>query len=488
MKRSAGILVPISSLPSNYGIGTLGKAAYDFVDFLTEAKQSYWQVIPIGHTSYGDSPYQCFSNFAGNPYFIDLDLLVEDELLTKVDLEDLRNDEKINYEYLFNTRYDVLYKAYKNGIKKYQKDFNKFVTNNCDWLYDYALFMSIKKHFNYIEWTSWPDADIRLRKKKAISKYSELLADDILFYEFIQYLFYKQFIKLKKYANSKKIEIIGDIPFYVPMDSCEVWKDSKQFQLNQNTKVAKAVAGVPPDAFSDDGQLWGNPLYNWTYMKKDKYSWWINRINGLSKYFDVIRIDHFIGFERYWSIPAGSTTAINGKWNKGPSYDFIKVLKQECKKIKFIAEDLGILTEGAKILLQKAGFPGMRVIEFVSTYDESSYHCLQYHNKNGVCYTSTHDNTPIVGWYKSLNDGERRYIDNQYKIDHNNINWSFIDTCMNSKCNLFICPIQDYLGLGDEARVNFPGTLNNWTWRLSPNQINNKLAIEIADLCNKHRR
>ncbi len=490
MKRSSGILLPISSLPSKYGIGTLGKAAYDFVDFLVKAKQSYWQVLPIGHTSYGDSPYQCFSNFAGNPYFIDFDLLLEDKLISKSDLKSFKgiDNSRIDYEFQFNNRYKVLYKAYQNGINIYTKEFNKFKRTNSSWLFDYALFMSLKKYFNNASWNCWPDIDIKLRKENSINKYSKLLKEDIEFYEFIQFLFYKQCSKLKQYANDKGIKIIGDIPFYVPLDSCEVWTDGNQFQLHKNTKVPKAVAGVPPDYFSETGQLWGNPLYDWNYIKKENYSWWLKRIEGLSKYFDVIRIDHFIGFERYWSIPYGSETTINGKWNKGPSYNFIKLLNEKFKSTEFIAEDLGILTDNAKKLLKKSGFPGMRVLEFVSTHDESSYHCLHNHVENGVCYTSTHDNSPIIGWFNSLNYDEKQYLIKQYKLDETNINIGFVEAGLSSKCNLFICQIQDYIGLGDEARINTPGLLNNWTWRLDKKYLNAKLSKQISSLTVEYER
>ena len=494
IERSAGILLPISSLPSKYGIGTLGKKAYEFVDFLIDSKQTYWQVLPVGHTSYGDSPYQCFSSFAGNPYFIDLDILCEDGLLSTKDLENIvvENETEVDYGYLYSYRYKLLYKAYINGKDKYSKEFKVFCDDNSFWLDDYALFMSLKKNFNDLSWQEWPDENIKLRKKDALNKYKKLLKDDISFYEFIQFLFFKQFSTLKNYANINGIKIIGDLPIYVALDSAEVWADPNEFQLDEETLVPRNVAGVPPDYFSEEGQLWGNPLYDWDYMKKHNYEWWILRLKGVSKYFDVIRIDHFIGFERYWSVPFKENTAKNGCYYKGPSIEFIDIVKDRLKDVDFIAEDLGVLNDDCINLLKHSGFPGMRVLEFSMSDDGTSYHSPHNHVNNCVCYISTHDNEPINGWFKNTNDNDRRYSTNYYGLsEKEGYNWGFIRGGMNSVANLFICQIQDYLGLGCEATINRPGTLGNWKWRLKENELTDELKNRIAYIthaCNRDRK
>lgn len=489
--RSAGILLPISSLPSNYGIGTLGKEAYRFVDFLVKANQSYWQVLPVGHTSYGDSPYQSFSSFAGNPYFIDLDLLEEDGLINEKDLKKIRINDPgyIDYGALYVNRYPLLYKAYQNGKEKYSEEFRQFVHENENWLEDYALFMSVKKYFGMRSWLEWEDDDIRLRKPEAVSRYQEMLEDDIRFYEFLQFLFYRQFVDLKRYANQKGIKIIGDLPIYIAMDSCEVWADSRQFQLDEKTKQPKEVAGVPPDYFSKNGQLWGNPLYDWKYMKSTGYKWWLERVEGVSKYFDVIRIDHFRGFEDYWAVPYGEKTAKNGHWVKGPSTDFITVLRDWFARIEFIAEDLGVISDEVVHLLKASGFPGMRVLEFGMAPDGSSYHSPHNHSQNCVCYISTHDNVPIMGWLKKAKKKDLKYAKQYYGLnEEEGYNFGFIRAGMSSVAVLFVAQIQDYLGLGEEATMNVPGTLNNWRWRLKKGQLNQKLAKKIADITKAYAR
>ena len=479
MDRSSGILLPIFSLPSKYGIGTLGKQAYRFVDFLVKAKQSYWQILPIGQTSYGDSPYQSFSSFAGNPYFIDLDLLVEDNLITKKDIKNLKNDKYIDYKYLFDTRYEVLYKAYLNGKEKYKNEFSDFININNKWLEDYALFISLKKYFDNKSWINWND-DVKKRNNDAIIKYKELLKDDILFYEFTQFLFYKQYYNLKKYANDLGIKIIGDMPIYVALDSCDVWSNSDEFYLDKNTLLPKEVAGVPPDYFSEEGQLWGNPLYDWQHMKSNGYKWWIERIDGISKCFDVVRIDHFRGFEQYWSVPHDSSTAKNGKWNKGPSLDFVLTIKNWFYNVEFIAEDLGIIGEDVVKLIQDCGFPGMRVIEFSIDGKNENVHLPHNYINNTVCYTSTHDNLPINGWLKTLNKNQLKQLKEYYDLNGKDNAITIIKAGMSSVANLFICQMQDYLGFDENTAINRPGTLGNWKYRLDEKDINNTLANKIA--------
>ena len=491
IERTAGILLPISSLPSPYGIGTLGKEAYRFVDFLVKARQTYWQILPIGPTSYGDSPYQSLSSYAGNPYFIDPDLLVEEGLLEKKDLRGLKaNDQQyVDYSFLFNTRFDLLYKAYRKGMKKFRKDFDSFREENNYWLENYSLFMAVKKHFSMASWQDWPDREIRERRPEAVERYKKKLADDIRFYQFIQFLFTRQYLKLKEYANIHGIRIIGDMPIYVALDSAEVWADSRQFKLDEETKVPKEVAGVPPDYFSKDGQLWGNPLYDWKYMKETGYKWWIDRVGGLAKYFDVIRLDHFRGFHEYWCVPYGDATARNGHWEKGPGLDFVKTIRNWFKDTEFIAEDLGIINEDVTKLLNDSGLPGMRVLEFGFAPDGTSYHCPHNHIQNCVCYVSTHDNTPIMGCLKYLKKKDMDYAKRYYGLnEEEGYNYGFIRGGMSSVCNLFVAQLQDYLGLDESATINNPGTLGNWRWRALKSDLNAKLASRIAQITHTYRR
>lgn len=487
-KRSAGILMPISSLPSNYGIGTLGKAAYDFVDFLYASKQTYWQILPIGHTSFGDSPYQTFSSYAGNPYFIDLDFLVKDRLLTKKDLKGLSNPKTINYGKLYRTRYKVLYKAYVNGIKKFRKQFNKFIKNN-NAISDYALFMSIKEYFGMKSWIEWPDINIRIRKQSSINFYKKMLKDRIQFYEFIQFLFFKQFIELKEYMNSKGIKLIGDIPIYVPYDSVDCWMNPKCFLLDKDL-VPKKVAGVPPDYFSKDGQLWGNPIYNYSYMKKDNYKWWINRINVSCKLYDVIRIDHFRGFESYWAVNYGSMTARHGKWCKGPNMNLLNIIKRKFPNVNFIAEDLGYLTDGVVRMLDNFGYPGMKVLQFGFDSREKSNHAPHAYVENSVCYVGTHDNSTIIGWLDAADKKDVKYAMKYLGLKNNeHFNWHMIIAGMSSVSRIFIVQMQDYLGLDDTARTNTPGTIgNNWKWRMNKRQISPKLVIKIKECTEMYDR
>ena len=490
-RRSAGILMPISSLPSPYGIGTLGKAAYDFVDFLLKADQSYWQVLPIGPTSYGDSPYQSFSSAAGNPYFIDLDQLVEDGMLEKKDLKKIHVDNPayVDYGKLYETRFDLLSKAYEKGKDKYREQFESFKADNDAWLDNYAMFMAIKKHFGMKSWLEWEDEEIRFRKPEAMKRYREMLKDDIGFYKFLQFLFSRQYRALKEYANGKGIRIIGDLPIYIAMDSCEIWAEPDQFQLKESDLMPSDVAGVPPDYFSKNGQLWGNPLYNWKRMKADGYRWWIERIDRVSKYFDFIRIDHFRGFEEYWSVPYGEKTAIKGKWLKGPSTDFVNVIKNWFRNIDFIAEDLGMIDDKVRRLLDESGFPGMRVLEFSTSSDGTSIHSPHNHVKNGVCYISTHDNLPVMGWLKSAKKKDLDYVKLYYGLnDEEGYNYGFIRAGMSSVCDLFIAQIQDYLGVGEEGTINRPGTLDNWKWRLVKGQLNSDLCKKIARITHAYGR
>ena len=474
--------MPIFSLPSNYGIGTLGKEAYKFVDFLKEAKQKYWQILPIGPISYGDSPYSSFSTYAGNPYYIDLDLLVEDGLLKKSDLKKIKvkKNTEVDYEYLYNNRFIILYKAYQNGYLKDKKKVDRFIFNNF-WVKDYALFMAIKKHFNMKSWKEWPDNDIRFRKQSAIKYYSELLKDDIQFYSYLQYLFFKQFNELKKYINKSGIKLIGDIPIYVPLDSSDCWSNPKCFQLDDNYIPTK-VSGVPPDYFSKDGQLWGNPLYDWNYMKKNNYKWWIDRLSEAGKIYDIVRIDHFRGFEAYWAVPYGAKTAKNGKWIKGPNMDFLNIVKKKCKNIEFISEDLGYHTDGVQKMLDEFGYPGMKVLEFGFDSRDVSNQAPHAYTQNCVCYIGTHDNSTAIGWFKNSKKEDANFCKKYLGLNKKEgYNWGLIRAGMCSPAVLFVTQLQDYLSYDDKCRINIPGTLGcNWKWRLEKGKLTKTLSKKIA--------
>ena len=492
-KRAAGILMPISSLPSDYGIGCFSKSAYEFVDWLKEAGQTYWQILPLGPTSYGDSPYQSFSTFAGNPYFIDLDTLVEEGVLDKKDCEKVnwgKKPDEVDYEKIYKGRYPLLRKAYENSDISKNLDYQKFVAENSWWLSDYALFMAVKDRFEGVEWTKWAE-DIRLRWNNAMDYYREELYFDIEFQQYMQFKFYEQWMKLKKYANEKGIQIIGDIPIYVAMDSADTWAHPELFQLDEEN-VPVAVAGCPPDGFSATGQLWGNPLYKWDYHKYTNYDWWIKRIERSVKLYDVVRIDHFRGFDEYYSIPYGDKTAINGTWEKGPGMELFKYVKDALGEVDIIAEDLGFLTDSVKKLLDDTGYPGMKILQFAFDSREDSDYLPHNYNRNCVVYTGTHDNNTIYGWYKEINKEDKRmsinYMNNKYTRD-NAIHWDFICLAMRSVADTCIIPVQDYLGLGKEARINVPSTLGtNWTWRMSKKGFSKKMVKKIKMLTKLYGR
>lgn len=482
--RKSGILLPIASLNSKYGIGCFSQSAYDFVDFLKKAGQSYWQILPIGPTGYGDSPYQSFSTFAGNPYYIDLEQFIKDGLLDKSECEscDFGNNERyIDYEKIFIERFNILKKAYKRYNFENDTEFVKFEKENSYWLDDYSLYMAIKDSFGGVSWDNW-DSDISLRKTEAMKVYSEKLSDDIKFYKFIQYIFIKQWNKLKNYANDNGIKIIGDIPIYVAFDSADTWANPQLFQFDKNNKPIK-VAGCPPDAFAEDGQLWGNPLYDWDYHKKTDYEWWIKRIQYCYKLYDVIRIDHFRGFDEYYAIPYGDKTARNGSWQKGVGYELFSKINEKLGDIQVIAEDLGYITDSVKKLVEDTGYPGMKVLQFAFDSREAGDYLPYNYNQNSVVYTGTHDNDTIKGWYSVINENDKKFANdymNNQNIDLENISWDFIKLAFSSVSKLAIIPIQDYLCLGKESRINIPSTLGgNWTWRIIDSDINDKLAEKI---------
>ncbi len=489
--RRSGVLMPISSIPSTYGIGAFSAQAYEFVDMLEKAGQSYWQILPLGPTGYGDSPYQSFSTFAGNPYYIDLEALIEKGWLTKAECDQYDfgdNDEYIDYEKIYLSRFKVLRKAFQNsGIEK-EEEFIQFCEQNAYWLDDYALYMAVKNSFDGKSWSEW-DEGIRLRKPEAMAAYREKFSEEICFYQFQQYLFAKQWMDLKKYANDKKIEIIGDIPIYVAFDSADTWANPELFQLDEDL-IPIAVAGCPPDAFSATGQLWGNPLYRWEYHKETEYAWWMRRIAYCYALYDVVRIDHFRGFDEYYSIPYGDPTAEFGHWEKGPGYDIFKTMKAKLGNRAVIAEDLGFLTDTVIKLVKKTGYPGMKILQFAFDSREESDYLPHNYTANSIVYTGTHDNDTTVGWFEKLNRKDKAFAKKYLNIRSNkDAQWAFIRAAFASVSDTCIIPIQDYLGLGTEARINMPSTLGtNWKWRMLPGQFTGELAAKMSDMTKLYGR
>lgn len=499
--RKSGVLLPISSLPSNYGIGGFSKEAYEFVDFLKEAGQKIWQILPLGPTGYGDSPYQAFSTFAGNPYYIDLETLIEEGLLTKeeCDAPDVGGSEEyVDYEKIYFTRMPLLKKAYERafGEKQYggREDYLEFKKSNAFWLDDYALYMAVKDARGGISFTLWEE-EVRLRREAALEKCRQEYAGEIEFYKFLQFLFAAQWKKLKAYANEQGIEIVGDIPIYVSADSADVWANPRLFQLDDDG-IPLAVAGCPPDAFSATGQLWGNPLYDWDYHRQTGYEWWMQRISYCYQLYDILRIDHFRGFDEYWSIPYGDPTAENGKWVKGPGYDIFDTMKKKLGDRAVIAEDLGFLTDTVLELVAKTGYPGMKVLQFAFDSREDSDYLPHNYTKNSVVYTGTHDNDTTLNWYEQR-VGEDRKMTNDYldvpeeavQKDPSIIVWKMIRAALGSVSDTAIIPMQDYLVKGGEARINMPSTLgNNWKWRMTKDACTEKLAEKMKELCELYGR
>jgi len=485
--RASGMLLPIASLPSRYGIGAFSKSAYEFIDVLKAAGQKYWQILPLGPTGYGDSPYQSFSTFAGNPYFIDLDELVEEGMVTTEECEsyDFGSDLRyIDYEKVYHSRFKLLKKAYEHSNIKKQKAFIEFQEKNAFWLKDYALYMAVKNHFGGASWSEW-EKDIKLREPAALKRYQEELYTEIEFYEFIQYTFTKQWKSLKDYANKNDVHIIGDIPIYVAFDSADTWSLPELFRLDED-KNPVAVAGCPPDGFSATGQLWGNPLYNWEYHKKTNFTWWIQRIAYCFELYDVLRVDHFRGFDEYYAIPFGNLTAEYGQWEKGPGYEFFQEVHNQLGDVNIIAEDLGFLTDSVLELVKKTGYPGMKVLEFAFDSREESDYLPHNYNENCLVYTGTHDNDTLHSWYETiaLEDKElaNAYLNN-YHSELSEIHWDFIRLAQQSVAKLCIIPVQDYLGLGQEARMNTPSTLgNNWKWRMYQGEITEDIILKIRTI------
>ncbi len=495
MKRESGILYPISSLPSKYGIGAFSIEAFEFVDFLKEAGQRYWQILPLGPTGFGDSPYQSFSTFAGNPYFISLDGLVDDGLLTEEECRsyDWGTDaEKVDYGALYNGRYKILKTAYDRfkETKEEDEEYQAFLKAQKDWLEDYCLYMALKEANNGKPWSEWEEP-YKNRDKKAMSMLDVVIKETVDFFRFQQYEFMKQWSLLKKYANEKGIKIIGDIPFYVSFDSADSWAHPEMFQFDEENVPVK-VAGCPPDAFSATGQLWGNPVYDWAYSKKTKYKWWIARIARMQEFYDVIRIDHFRGFDEYYAVPYGDKTAENGQWEQGPGMDLFKAVRKKLGDVEIIAEDLGYITDTVRQLLEDSGFPGMKILQFAFDDSESSEYLPFNHVKNSVVYTGTHDNETTRSWIEHISDHDRDYARRYIHSEHTSYEafvWDFIREAYRSVSDLCIIPMQDYLVLGNEARMNCPAVgEGNWQWRLKPNYLSHELAHSIHELTRLYGR
>lgn len=487
--RTSGILMHISSLPSKYGIGTLGREAYAFVDFLKRANQRYWQVLPVNPTSYGDSPYQSPSAFAGNPYFIDLDILCEQGLLFEHEIDNYYfgdDPASVDYARLFEARYPILRTAFSRFVP--DADYERFVSENAFWLMDYAMYMSVKEDNHYISWIEW-DRSLRMREHDTMLEYYEKSQRNIEFYKFIQYLFYRQWGQLKKYANDNGIQLIGDMPIYVALDSAEVWVHNELFMLDGENLPTK-VAGVPPDAFSQTGQLWGNPIYNWEYMESTGYDWWIKRIQLASKLYDRLRIDHFRGFESYYTVKYGEKTAMCGEWEKGPGMKLFNAVRNALGDVDIIAEDLGFLTQEVLDMLRDSGYPGMRVMQFA--FDPNSDNQYLPHNyvQNCVVYTGTHDNDTVVGWFDSENPANVKYACEYLHCDRRaDIADAFIRAAMSSVAETVIVPIQDYLGQDSKTRMNTPSTLGgNWLYRVTKDMLTDALADRIGAVTRIYRR
>ncbi|MGJ8652998.1 MAG: 4-alpha-glucanotransferase [Opitutaceae bacterium] len=485
--RTAGALLHFSSLPSNTGIGNMGTGAYRYIDFMNNAGLQVWQICPLGPTGYGDSPYQCFSAFAGNPYFLDLDPLVADGLIEAHELDALHAlpHDTVDYGALYQAFWPVLAKAFErfqvSGADHFQDygSLSKFASSQASWLDDYALFMALKADFGGACWLEWPAA-YRNHTTATKQSHSDSVQQAVSAHIFYQYLFYAQLSKLRSYACSKGVEILGDVPIFVALDSSDVWAHPELFQLNKNGSP-KAVAGVPPDYFSADGQLWGNPLYDWEKHVSTGFAWWIERVRSNLEFYDIVRLDHFRGFESYWSVPANETTARKGKWIKCPGLDLFKAIKKACPDAKLIAEDLGVITDEVDALRHATGLPGMAVLHFAFGGDSDNAYLPHNYSRNCVVYSGTHDNDTTLGWYSELDEDTQDHIRRYLGVNGETISWDLIRAAIQSSAQLAIVPIQDLMSLGSEARMNTPGApVGNWQWRYLEPQLD-ELEVNSAE-------
>lgn len=499
MKRYAGVLLSVTSLPSRYGIGCFDQAAYDFVDWLEKAGQRYWQILPLGATAHGgsdDSPYQAYSAFAGNPYMISLEALIEEGVLTRQECDGVdfgANPAKVDFDKLHENRFALLHRAYERSSISENREYQRFCSDNAWWLNDYALFMALKGFFGGVSFRQWPE-DIRMHWGFAVDYYNRELYFEVEFQKYMQFQFDRQWAKLKAYANAKHIRIVGDIPIYVSPDGSDVWAHPELFQLDEGNKPT-AIAGCPPDAFAADGQVWGNPLYRWDFHRATGYEWWVSRMWHSFKLYDVVRVDHFRGFDEYFSIPEGAATAKGGHWEKGPGMELFNTIRYRLGDVSIIAEDLGFMTEGVRRLVRDSGFPNMKVLQFaVDPADTAGNNDYWPHNYNANCvvYTGTHDNETVAGWYAGLKDDAKKqlrdYLCNHYTPDEEMYK-VLINLTMAAVARDCIVPIQDYLGLDNDARMNKPGTVGiNWRWRLLPGQVTEELGQELLALAKRTGR
>ena len=492
-ERSCGILLHITSLPGDEGIGTLGENAFRFVDFLAETKQKLWQILPLGPVCFGDSPYQCYSAFAGNIQLIDLDLLVEEGLLDKTALKKRPrfNRKQVDFTGVANWKVPLLQKAFKvfqtNIDELRQNDYNAFLDEHSWWLQDFALFMSAKNHFKGEVWTKWPKK-LKFRKPDAIQKYHNELKEEIEYWKFVQFLFFRQWFRLKDYANSKGIQIIGDVPLYVSTDSADVWTNTDIFLLDEDLNPTE-VGGVPPDYFSETGQLWGNPVFNWQRLKERNFDWWLARLYFNRHMFNLVRIDHFRGLESYWSIPAGEKTAINGKWVPAMGYELLAKFKEQFGSLPFIAEDLGLITPEVDDFRNHFNLPGMKVIQFAFTSDEASEHLPHNFDSNFVAYTGTHDNDTTLGWLGSVKNEEKKQVERYFAKRDRKALVKTLEMTWSSRAKMAIVPLQDILELNSKARMNIPGTaFGNWGWRFRWKQLKLKQRRFLKELTVKYNR
>lgn len=492
IERSSGILLHPTSLPGNYGIGSLGTNAFSFIDYLAKAGQKLWQVLPMGHTGYGDSPYQCFSIYAGNPILVDLDLLIDNGLLTKKDFTEVPHfpENKVDYGVVINFKRMMLKKAHEHFFNKFANhdaDYHAFIAKNSYWLKEYATFVALKELFNGKPWWEWPE-EFRLRNQEALETFGMHSNFEISYHQFVQYLFYKQWAAVRKYAKENKISIIGDIPLYVAHDSADVWSNHELFQFDEE-RNPKNVAGVPPDYFSKTGQLWGNPLYNWDKMQENGFKWWIGRVKSSFELYDYVRIDHFRGFEAYWSVPYGEKTAIKGEWVKAPGDELFDAIRSELGELPIIAEDLGIITEEVDALRLKYEFPGMKILQFAFHSEDGIKYLPHTYSENFIVYTGTHDNDTLAGWFDSLEKKIQRKVLFYADANEKDVIKKIIRLAWSSVARLAVIPMQDILELGSEARMNTPGTPSgNWQWRLKNDQLQKDDAAWLSEITKIYSR
>ena len=488
--RKSGILMHVTSLPSPYGIGSMGRCAYEFVDFLCKAGQAYWQVLPLNPTGYGDSPYQAFSSFAGNHYLIDLDMLIGEQLLRQEEVDAInwsRDESRVDFGCLFENRCKLLHLAYERFVPN--GEYDRFVAENADWLENYALFMSLKEKNQGSPWYEWSISLMKRIPGILDSTYEEM-RHSVQFHYFLQYQFFRQWKALRSYANRRGIKIIGDVPIYVPLDSADVWSAPELFQLDGNCRPT-AVAGCPPDSFTADGQLWGNPLYRWDKMKETGFAWWIRRLTAAAGMYDVVRLDHFRGFESFWAIPAGDKTAAGGRWMKGPGLDYIQAVQAALPELSFIAEDLGYVTPEVRQLQLDSGYPSMKVLQFAFDSREKSDYLPHTYPVNSVCYVGTHDNMTLAQWLSEADPQDVALAKNYLGLnEEEGYAWGMIRGAMGSVSRLCVIQMQDYLALDGAARMNFPGTLSsaNWTWRAGKDYLSEVLTAQIYEITRRYAR